>query len=454
MIHKSSTARKAINLAVIGMGNRAAHMSNLMHQADSDVRVAAIVDPDQAGARQRMSSWNVPQDDRQLFYDSLEALLQRADDLDGIVIGTQCHLHTPVAVAVAALGLPVFLEKPAAISWDQLHKLRRAYRGREDSVVVSFPLRVTIHARTAMEIIRSGRLGTINQIQAVNNVPYGGVYFGQWYRSYEKTGGLWLQKATHDFDYITQLMNSVPTMIAAMHSRMIFGGDMPADLTCARCDVADECPESPAQLTIRGEDGGMLNGATPTPASDHACAFSSSIKHQDCGSAIVMYASGAHASYVQNFVPRRSAALRGATIIGYKATLRFNWQSDTIHIVDHHRDRVDEITVKSSGFHGGGDQMLAQNFVDLLRGRDTSHSPLTDGLLSTAMCLAARDSAALKSFQPIAFSESESDSIMHAHHRPHTGRNPVEPPDDTAPDCSDGPGPAEDRKCLASLSEQ
>jgi predicted dehydrogenase len=427
MIQKASTVRRnALNLAVIGMGNRSAHMTNLMHEADSDVRVAAIVDPDPAGARQRMSSWKVPQDNQQQFYESVEALLEHADDLDGIVIGTQCHLHTPVAVAVAALGLPVFLEKPAAISWDQLHALRQAYLGREDSVVVSFPLRVTVHMRSALEVIRSGRLGTINQVQAVNNVPYGGVYYGQWYRSYEKTGGLWLQKATHDFDYINQLLGSRPLTIAAMHSRTIYGGEMPAELTCSRCDLAGECPESPAQLLVRGEDGGMLNGAAPTLQSDHACAFSSSIKHQDCGSAMIMYASGAHASYVQNFVPRRSAGLRGATVIGYKATLRFNWQSDKIVVIDHHRDRVDEITVKASGFHGGGDHMLAQNFVDVLHGRESSHSPLTDGLLSAAMCLAARDSAALQTYQTIPSPEQQAATNADLPH--HTGRHPIEAP--------------------------
>jgi len=106
-----------------------------------------------------------------------------------------------------------------------------------------------------------------------------------------------------------------------------------------------------------------------------------------------MYSNGAHAAYCQNFLSRRSAGFRGATIIGYEATLRFDWQLDTVTVIDHHRDRVDRIAVPSAGMHGGGDAALARNFIDVIRGRADSLASLSDGLLSAAMCLAAKDAA-------------------------------------------------------------
>jgi predicted dehydrogenase len=388
---KPNTAR----LAVIGMGNRAAHMSRLICEADPEFRVVAVADPQPRDALlPHMQRWRVPDAEHVDVFADVEQLLARADDFDGLIIGTPCDLHMPIAVQTAATRLPLFLEKPVAISWDQVEALQHAYLGREDQVVVSFPLRLTVHVQTAIEIIRSGRLGVINQVQAVNNVSYGGVYFGQWYRSYEKTGGLWLQKATHDFDYITQLLSSRPLTVTAMHSRLSYGGEMPPQLRCSACYLTDTCPESPQNLTQRGDDGGTLGGGViPTPDMDHACTFSSNIYHQDAGSAIIMYENGAHASYAQNFISRRSAGLRGATVIGYDATLSFNWQADSVRVIDHHRERVDEIKVAASGFHGGGDYRLAANFVDVVRGRDRSRSPLNEGLLSAAMCLCARDAA-------------------------------------------------------------
>src|SRR4051794_33709818 len=226
-----------MKLAVIGMGNRVSHMSRLMCEADPDIRIAAAADPvGEQLVRRRMDEWKIPHADETHVFDDAEELLRHAGDFDGLLIGTRCDLHAPMAVRAAATGLPLFLEKPVAISWEQVWALRDAFARREENVVVSFPLRLTVHVQTALQLIRDGRLGVINQVQAVNNVPYGGVYFGQWYRSYETTGGLWLQKATHDFDYINQLLGARPMTIAAMHSRLAYGGNMPPDLVCSQCD--------------------------------------------------------------------------------------------------------------------------------------------------------------------------------------------------------------------------
>ena len=48
-----------------------------------------------------------------------------------------------------------------------------------------------------------------------------------------------------------------------------------------------------------------------------------------------------------------------------------------------------------------GDAALARNFVDVMRGADVSQSSLHDGILSAAMCLAARDSEISRRMEPI-----------------------------------------------------
>jgi predicted dehydrogenase len=356
------------------------------------------VDPRGKQAVESAIADGLPDADQICVLPDIGSLLDHADQIDALMIGTPCNLHASSAVQVASLKLPVFLEKPVAISWEQLESLSQAFQGREESVVVSFPLRLTDHVQKAAEILRSGRLGTINQVQAINNVSYGGVYFGQWYRDYEKTGGLWLQKATHDLDYINHLVAAAsagarPVSITAMHSRTVYGGTLPERLRCSECDRVVACPESPRNLAVRGNDGGMLNYAVPGVHSDHLCAFSKSIKNQDAGTAMVMYSDGVHAVYSQNFLTRGSAGRRGATITGYHATLQFDWQSDVITVIDHHRENVDRIDVPSQAGHGGGDAALARNFVDVILGRGASLSPLDEGILSAAMCLAAKEAA-------------------------------------------------------------
>lgn len=373
-----------IRLGVIGMGTRATHISSLLCAEDKDVRVTLVADPAREAARERLVEKKLDLSTTQ-FVETADELFDRVDDVDALVIGTRCNLHASLASRWARYRKPLFLEKPVGLTLPELRMIADSWAGYESIVVVSFPLRVTPLIQRVMQIAKSGRLGTINQVQAFNYVPYGGVYFGQWYRDFDVTGGLWLQKATHDFDYINHLVQSTPIQIAAMGSRRIYSGEMPSDQHCSACSRADTCPESPAAIRERGDDGGMGRD-------DHACAFSESIRHHDAGSALIRYANGVHASYAQNMVTRRSAAWRGARITGYRATLEFDWYEEAIRVVDHHATSVEEIKVTVPSGHHGGDTSLVRNFLDVIRRRDASHATLHEGLLSAAMCIAAQQS--------------------------------------------------------------
>jgi predicted dehydrogenase len=310
-----------------------------------------------------------------------------------------------MAAAFSSSGLPLYLEKPVAINRDQLNLLAQSFLGRERSVVVSFPLRCTPLFTRVREIVASGVLGTITQVQAINNVPYGGVYFGQWYRDHDETGGLWLQKATHDFDYIHQVVGARPVRVAAVGSRRAYGGDRPDDLRCSECDRTESCPESPANSKRRGDHGGM-------GSDDHWCAFSRSIRHHDCGSALITYDNGVHASYSQNFVSRREAARRGAIITGYLATVEFDWYQNAGRLIHHHERNLERFEVPPAEGHAGGDDVLLKNFIDVASGRDVSHSDLYAGILSVAMCLAAQKSEETATFQSIVLpGDEEQESV-------------------------------------------
>jgi predicted dehydrogenase len=370
-------------------------------ELNAGVQLVAIADPDEAGVRQRLAGHKVPTETVQ-FYPDAKALLAHADDCDGIMIGTRCSLHADVAVQAAETKRPILLEKPVGISHDQLEGLTQAFAGREDQVLVCFPLRFSPLFQKVSEIIDSGRLGTISVIQAVNNVPYGGVYFATWYRSHEDTGGLWLQKATHDLDCVNAIVRSTPVQVAAMTSRNVFTGDKPYDLRCSQCPDTATCPESPENLLRRGDTGGMAELSDDLAEMDHWCVFSRDIRHEDAGSALIRYANGLHACYSQNFVTRRSAARRGGIVTGYRATLDYDFPSSRIRVIEHHTDKVDRIDIDTGGrAHFGGDLPLLMHFVEMMRDGVPSLLPLQEGLISAAMCLAARESAAAGSFRDV-----------------------------------------------------
>ena len=378
-------------IAVIGCGNRVTNMLQVLVRTHPDAVITAICDPDEDQVRTRLQAADIPQESV-VFYPQVDELLATADRLDGLAIGTRCHLHAPLAAQVARARLPLFLEKPVATSFEQLQELRDAWAGREDEVVVSFPLRVTPVFGVVQEYLADGRTGPVNQIQAVNNVPYADCYYGAWYRRFAETGGLWLQKATHDFDYLNHLVGARPLRVAAMMTQRVFG--------TGRVLEPNRCGDERYELPDRDDED--IQDASARIVHDRGSRFHAAIRNQDAGSAIIWYENGVVVSYDQNFVSRRSAGRRGAIITGYNGTIEWDWDPpEHMRFVDHHSNRVDRLECPAAGGHGGGDAVLSAAFYKLMTGAAKSAVNLTAGLQSVAMCLAAREAARTHTVQPI-----------------------------------------------------
>ncbi len=382
-----------VRLGVIGFGRRMRHMLDVIGRFNAGTEVVAVVDPEAERLRQEWPELLTGV----RFYDDATMMLDEAD-LDGVLIGTRCSSHTPLAIAVLERGLPLFLEKPVATSWEQLAALEEAAARSTSPVVVSFPLRVSAVCQAVREIIDSGVIGTVEHVQAVNNVPfYSSTYYHGWMRDEEETGGLWLQKATHDLDYLNYLIAQPPVQVCAMESKTVFRGDMPAGLHCVDCCRQEACPESPYHLSFYLQD--QTHDLQPH---GWQCSFAVDTGNHDSASAIIRYQSGLHAVYTQNFYTRRGAAQRGATLIGYRGTVSFDWYRDEVTVHHHYSNRVERHQFEPvAGGHHGGDHELARDFLDALAGKDTSRTPLAAGLFSARMCLAARDSCQTGQFQTI-----------------------------------------------------
>lgn len=364
-----------MKLGVIGYGGRIRRFIDEVVKLDPAFAVTAVVDI-------RKDEMIRNDKDKELqfiqWYDSPEELVAQAE-VDGILIGTRCSLHAEMALKVLSSGIPLFVEKPVSTTYADLRRLKDARDAAGASeVVVSFPLRYTPIVQLAKEIVDSGKIGTIEHVQAINNVYYGGVYYHNWYRDENETGGLFLQKATHDFDYIHHIVRQRPVSVCAMTSKQVFKGTKPAGLKCIDCNENRTCPETASSVKIPPH---------------WQCCFAEDTGNEDSGSALVRYESGMHLSYTQNFfVRRKPAGARGARFIGYKGTLEFDFYTSEVKVVMHHTLGVETHRIENDGNHYGGDAMLARNFADVVHGRAASLSPLEDGMLSALICLKAKES--------------------------------------------------------------
>ena len=379
-----------LKIGVIGYGSRICGVIKMIMDFDEKVIISAITDIDLEDAAKRLKENGIDTDGVKM-YDDAGKMLDN-EEFDGVLVGTRCSSHSEMGIKVLKRNLPLYLEKPIATNMGDLLALKAAYEESKSEAVVSFPLRVSPLTKLAKEIIDTGKLGTIEHVQAINNVPYGGVYFHNWYRDEKETGGLFLQKATHDFDYINFLLGIRPVDICAMKSKQIFKGDRPEGLYCRDCDIKNTCPEGPFSMKyLRYDD----------PKGDMCC-FAKDTGNEDSGSAIIRYETGMHVNYSQNFFARKKAASRGARLLGYKGTIEFDWYTDELKVFMHNTERVETYKLDTSKMsHGGGDHVLAYNFINIMKGMEKSISSIDAGLISALMCLKAKESAMTDTFQRI-----------------------------------------------------
>ena len=376
-----------IRLGVIGHGGRVSSViKSCLRKIAPDIRVVGIIDPDEKGARSRLADC----DKDVVFYKSLKEMVSKAK-LDALAIGTRCNLHTPYAIEASRYDIPLYLEKPVAISMKQALSLEKAFEKSKCPVIVSFPLRVSPLCLKTRELIENGSIGRPEHIAALNYVNYGTVYWEHEYRNYDITQGLFLQKATHDLDYMMYLVDSPIVRVAAMTSKgRVFGGTKKSGLKCSECKETDTCLESPENR--RRNSSGWHND-------DHNCVYSVDCgnpktgTNEDSSSVIVEFASGAHGIYTQVFFTRRDASRRGAIISGYMGTLDFDWYRNDIKYVRHHSPFSDLIKAGEGLSHFGGDDELANDFIGIINGKCKSRTTIWMGLQSAYACLAAKESA-------------------------------------------------------------
>ena len=367
-----------LSIGVIGYGGRMNTVANEIKKTGK-AKIVAITDTNISAVKEKYVS-----DEAVRFYTDAEEMI-KSESLDGLCIGTRCDSHTEYTLLAAKYNLPLFLEKPVCTSYEDLARLKAIPREYGERVVVSFPLRLSQAVLYVKEIIDSGKLGKIEHVQAYNNVPYARGYYHKWYRDESITGGLFLQKATHDLDYICYLLGDLkPVRVCAMKSKQIFKGDKPAGLLCENCAEAKECPESPEN--VRKNNDGYEIGKY--------CCFATDTGNEDSGSAIIEFDSGMHVVYSQDFITRNKAGKRGARLIGYKGTIEFDWFSDEVVIYNHLQNVTERHTLgKTLEGHFGGDARLVESFVGVMLGESASVSSLSDGILSAELCLGAKKSS-------------------------------------------------------------
>lgn len=344
----------------------------------------------------RPSLKNIP------FYTDPREMLAK-EDINTVVIATYCSSHYEMVKRCVERGVNILLEKPIAITKEDIEGCWQLLRNYPKVITVNFTMRGAPVTLAAVRHMRNGTIGQPVSVQYVNNVHYGDGYFRKWMRTRREVGNLLLQKATHDFDIINTLLNLRPLRVAAFGSRRVYGGDKPNDLTCDACDLKRSCPMSIYRL--------QLEAAKPLPPPHmRKCVYAQEIDIEDNHTVIIQYEGGVTASYCQTFNAPQRGGQRGGYFIGTDGILHLKYYGDFeetpagqmmkgnshLDITRYHQKPgsvIHEVYDWAGHSHFDGTEYVMLGKLNLLRGiPDEAAGAIREGYISAKICLAAQES--------------------------------------------------------------
>jgi predicted dehydrogenase len=129
-------------------------------------------------------------------------------DVDAVIIATHHDSHTPLALAAAAAGKHILLEKPAALTVEECAAIRDAVNRAGVVCSVNFKFRFAPVVMRVREVIPQPIL-IVGQL-AMERMPD-----DLWVRDPVRGGGLLLATACHTVDMVCHLSGSHPVRIYA-----------------------------------------------------------------------------------------------------------------------------------------------------------------------------------------------------------------------------------------------
>jgi predicted dehydrogenase len=104
-------------------------------------------------------------------YDDFRDILARTD-IDAVIIATPDHWHVPAAIYAARAGKDCYVEKPLGICAEQDLLCRRVFDEHQRVFQYGTQQRSSEHCRLGCELVRSGRIGKIKALEVT--APNGG----------------------------------------------------------------------------------------------------------------------------------------------------------------------------------------------------------------------------------------------------------------------------------------
>jgi predicted dehydrogenase len=300
-------------------------------------------------------------------FTSLEEMLDKAKP-DLLCVTTVDAYHVDCIVKALDRGVDVMTEKPMVTDETQCQAVLDAEKRNNRKIIVTFNYRYAPKHQKIKEILRSGEIGTVTSVDFswYLDTTHGADYFRRWHRLREKSGSLWVHKATHHFDLVNWWLDADPVEVSATGSLRNYGRKGPfRAVNCRTCPHKSECSyhwditkkKDLVELYVDCEkaDGYLRDG----------CVFKEDVNIPDTMNAVVKYSSEVAMSYSLNtFMPIEGYRVAFNGTKGRLEVRDYERQAWTVpeesemYVIENFGPRRKIDIPRPEGGHGGGDDRL------------------------------------------------------------------------------------------------
>ena len=408
---------KQIKVVLLGAGDRADTYASVCFEYPEKLTVVGIVEPDPARRKLMKEKYGVSDEN---CFDTVYDFVKREKFADAVINGTMDHLHVETSVPVLEKGYDLLLEKPFAVTEEQLNRLCSVAKKFGNKVVICHVLRYTKFYQAIKQHILSGDIGKIISIEQCEHVKYHHMVVayvrGKWRSEKLCHAPMLLAKSCHDMDIMFWMMNETePVSVASFGSDFQFGTERKPDGAGSRCmtdcPYVDECVFSSKSnylsvprwkqyvwRCLEGEGEVTEKRKEESLKTDNSfgkCVWDferdGNVDHQ---TVIVNFANGATGSLMMTGGSAKGE--RNIHIVGTKGEIKgtFDESKYVLRTMDPYAEsgyveteydvKVTGDMIGAFGHHGGGDGRLVLDFIEYLNGKEPSIScaTLEDSMIS------------------------------------------------------------------------
>lgn len=342
-------------------------------------------------------------------YTDFEKMMQEVKP-DTLIVTTVDATHHEFIIRGMELGADIITEKPLTTDEQKCEAILEAEKKTGKKITVTFNYRYSPHRAKIYELLRSGTIGELTSVDFhwYLDTSHGADYFRRWHRLREKSGTLWVHKATHHFDLLNWWIESDPAQVYATGSLDFYGKNNSFRHTnCRPCPHKNSCSfyfdisknRFLTELYANQEmhDGYLRDG----------CVWKEDINIYDKMAATIKYENGVQVSYsLTAYSPYEGYRIafngtKGRMDVWIEESNPIEEKNYDEIVVSHNFGTREFIRVPhSQSGHGGGDRLLKDSVFGVATS-DPLHqaASVRDGALSILVGVAARKSC--ETGQPI-----------------------------------------------------